>query len=281
MELDFVNNGKEEYNQYESLFFELMEKTFSYLSIKDNFDVDVTICDNEFIHNINKNYRGVDRPTDVISFAFFDDKEEKAIEGVPSVLGEIIISFEKAEEQAILYGHTIKREMSFLFVHGLLHLLGYDHMNKNDEKIMFGIQDAILGGHQMEIKELVSKAIEARKLAYTPYSHFKVGAAILCKDGQVFVGANIENSSYPLCMCAERNAIYNAYMHGKTKDDFVALALTADTDGPCSPCGACRQVISELFPADAPIYMTNLKGAIQETNAKELLPFAFSSEDLK
>ena len=108
-----------------------------------------------------------------------------------------------------------------------------------------------------------------------------MGAAVLTKDGKVFLGANIENSSYPLCMCAERNALYNAYMHGYHKKDLVALALCADTDSPCSPCGACRQVISELFPADAPIYMSNLRGLIQETNIKELLPFAFSSEDLK
>ena len=133
----------------------------------------------------------------------------------------------------------------------------------------------------MEAKELVLKAIEARKLSYSPYSHFKVGAAVLAKDGSVFVGANIEDSSYGLCMCAERNALYNAYMHGYKKEDFVALALAADTEGPCSPCGACRQVISELFPVKTPIYMANIKGDIKETNVEELLPFAFSSEDLK
>ncbi|HBF67981.1 MAG TPA: hypothetical protein DDW20_01500 [Firmicutes bacterium] len=281
MELDFINNGKKEFDNYEFVFNELMKKTFLRLNIKSNYVVDVTICDNAFIHEINRDYRGVDRPTDVISFAFFDDKEEKASDIIPTSLGEIIISYEKAEEQAVLYGHTVKREMSFLFVHGLLHLLGYDHMKTEDEKIMFGLQNEILGGHMMEVKELVEKAIEARKLAYTPYSHFNVGAAILCKDGEVFLGANIENSSYPLCMCAERNAIYNAYLHGKTKNDFVALALAADTEGPCSPCGACRQVISELFPSEAPIYMANIKGLIQETNAKELLPFAFSGDDLK
>ena len=97
----------------------------------------------------------------------------------------------------------------------------------------------------------------------------------------MFLGANIENSSYPLCMCAERNALYNAMMHGYKKSDFVALALSADTDGPCSPCGACRQVISELFPKDGVIIMSNLKGAVQETNVEELLPFAFSEDDLK
>ncbi len=133
----------------------------------------------------------------------------------------------------------------------------------------------------MDKKELIIKAKEARALSYSPYSHFAVGAAVLTKDGQVFVGANIENSSYPLCMCAERNALYNAMMHGYKKDDFVALALSADTDQPCSPCGACRQVISELFPRKAPIYMSNLKGDEQETNIDELLPFAFSGDDLK
>ena len=133
----------------------------------------------------------------------------------------------------------------------------------------------------MTNEQLIAKAKEARELSYSPYSKFKVGAAVLTKDGKVFLGANIENSSYPLCMCAERNALYNAYMHGFKKEDLVALALSADTDGPCSPCGACRQVISELFPKDAPIYMGNLKDNIQETTISELLPFAFSGEDLE
>ncbi len=133
----------------------------------------------------------------------------------------------------------------------------------------------------MDKTELVNKAIEARKLSYSPYSHFSVGAAILTNSGEVFVGANIENSSYPLCMCAERNAIYNAYLHGVKKEDIVALAVVGDTDGVCSPCGACRQVISELVPTSAHIYMANLKGLIQETTVRRLLPFAFSEDDLK
>lgn len=133
----------------------------------------------------------------------------------------------------------------------------------------------------MKPNELIKKAEEARKLSYSPYSHFAVGAALLCKDGRVFLGTNVENSSYPLCMCAERNALYNAMMNGVKKEDMVALALTADTDEPCSPCGACRQVISEIFPKDAPIYMANLKGDVKETTISELLPFAFSSDDLK
>ena len=129
-------------------------------------------------------------------------------------------------------------------------------------------------------KSLVDSAIQARELSYSPYSKFKVGAALLCKDGKVFQGANIENSSYPLCMCAERNALYHALMNGYTKNDFVALAIVADTPEVCTPCGACRQVISELFPKDGVIVLANLKGAYQETNIEELLPLAFSGDDL-
>ena len=133
----------------------------------------------------------------------------------------------------------------------------------------------------MDKKQLIIKSMEARNLSYSPYSNFAVGAALLTKDGKVFLGANIENSSYPLCMCAERNAIYNAMLNGYRKEDFVALALSADTDGPCSPCGACRQVISELFPKDAPIYMSNIQGDEKATTIEELLPFAFSGDDLQ
>ena len=129
-------------------------------------------------------------------------------------------------------------------------------------------------------KNLVETAIQARELSYSPYSKFKVGAALLCKDGKVFKGANIENSSYPLCMCAERNALYHALMNGYTKNDFIALAIVADTPEVCTPCGACRQVISELFPKDGVIVLANLKGAYQETNIEELLPLAFSGDDL-
>ena len=129
-------------------------------------------------------------------------------------------------------------------------------------------------------QELVKQALNARKLSYSPYSKFAVGAALLCKDGKVFVGPNIENSSYPLCMCAERNALYHALMNGYTKNDFIALAIVADTPEACSPCGACRQVISELFPKDGVIVLANLKGAYQETNIEALLPLAFSGDDL-
>lgn len=132
----------------------------------------------------------------------------------------------------------------------------------------------------MTKEELVCKAIEARDLSYSPYSKFAVGAAILTSDGEVYLGTNIENASYGLAMCAERNALYNAYCHGVTQEDIEALAIVADTKLPVSPCGACRQVISELFPSDKPIFLANLKGDIKETSVEELLPYSFDSEDL-
>ncbi len=132
----------------------------------------------------------------------------------------------------------------------------------------------------MDEMSLIECAKDARERSYSPYSHFAVGAAVLCKDGSVYVGANIENSSYPLCMCAERNAIYNAYMDGKSKDDFIAFAVIGDTEEPISPSGACRQVLSELFPEEAPIYLANLKGDVRETTIAQLLPLAFSGSDL-
>lgn len=133
----------------------------------------------------------------------------------------------------------------------------------------------------METKQLIELAKQARELSYSPYSNFAVGAVVLTKDGKIFKGSNVENASYPLCMCAERNALYNAYMNGYKKDDLVSLTLIADTDTPCTPCGACRQVISELFPKDAPINMANMKGEVLTMTIEELLPLSFSGEDLK
>lgn len=132
----------------------------------------------------------------------------------------------------------------------------------------------------MNQKQLVELAIKARENSYSPYSKFKVGAALVTKSGEVFLGANIENASYPLCMCAERNALYNAINHGFKKSDFAALAVVGDTAKPITPCGACRQVMSELLDNKAPIYMSNLKGDVQETSMTELLPFAFDDSDL-
>ena len=112
----------------------------------DNLEFNVIIINNEEIHKINKEYRGIDRPTDVISFALEDYKDIK-YENDYRVLGDIYISIDKVKEQAKEYGHSEKRELAFLAVHGLLHLLGYDHMEKEDEKVMISKQELILDGY--------------------------------------------------------------------------------------------------------------------------------------
>ncbi|MDU9692851.1 cytidine deaminase [Priestia aryabhattai] len=130
----------------------------------------------------------------------------------------------------------------------------------------------------MDKTGLIDEAKKAREMAYVPYSKFKVGAALLTKDGKVYRGCNIENAAYSMCNCAERTALFKAYPEGDK--EYAALAVVADTDRPVSPCGACRQVISELCPKEMKVILTNLKNDIQELTVEELLPGAFSSEDL-
>lgn len=131
----------------------------------------------------------------------------------------------------------------------------------------------------MEKEQLLEQAIAARGNAYVPYSKFPVGAALLTAEGKVYLGCNIENAGYSLTNCAERTAMFKAVSEGDLK--FVALAVSADTEGPVSPCGACRQVLAEFCAPDMPVYLTNLKGDVQNTTVSELLPGAFTTEDLK
>lgn len=117
----------------------------------------------------------------------------------------------------------------------------------------------------------------ARERAYVPYSHFAVGAALIAADGSIYTGCNVENASYGLANCAERTALFKMVSDGQQR--FTAIAVIADTDGPCSPCGACRQVMSEFGP-QARVILTNLKGDVQVTSVRELLPGAFTPTDL-
>ena len=129
---------------------------------------------------------------------------------------------------------------------------------------------------ELEIQKLMDCAIKARENAYSPYSHFAVGAALLCEDGTLYEGCNIENASYGLTNCAERTAIFKAISEGHIK--FKVLAVVADTEGPCAPCGACRQVMAEFkIPL---IIMGNLMGNIKIVTIEELLPFSFSECDV-
>ncbi len=129
------------------------------------------------------------------------------------------------------------------------------------------------------MKELIEAAKKGREKAYAPYSRFKVGAAVLLKDGKIIDGCNIENAAYGLCNCAERTALFTTYANGYKKEDIVAICVIGDTKKPISPCGACRQVMNELLPKNVKIVLANMHDDVKEMKLEELLPYGF--EDLE
>ena len=134
---------------YKRIYRKILKKIKIELGIEKKLGLSVTFCGNDYIHELNKNYRNKDAATDVLSFAIEDGEDKEFIEKLGNVysvreIGDIVISYEKANEQAKEYGHSLKRELCFLFTHGILHLLGYDHMSEKDEKAMFDLQNKIL-----------------------------------------------------------------------------------------------------------------------------------------
>lgn len=128
----------------------------------------------------------------------------------------------------------------------------------------------------LEIKKHCLAALAAAKNAYAPYSGFSVGAALLCKDGRVFLGANVENASYSLTNCAERTAVFAAVAAGCR--DFSAIFIACFTENPCIPCGACLQVLSEFCPPGFPVYAVSQTGEYTLYRLADLLPVRFLLE---
>lgn len=124
----------------------------------------------------------------------------------------------------------------------------------------------------MELNALYERALEASAASYSPYSHFRVGAALLCSDGSLFTGTNIENRSFGLTVCAERNALFAAVGAGKRSFSMIAIA-TPDSDYPVSPCGACRQVLSEFMGPDTPVIFGHEAGDLVVTTLGQLFPY--------
>lgn len=141
--IEFYNETKEKVLEEKELK-KLIKYALKYMNLK-NVSFSVIFVDNNKIHKLNKDYRNIDRPTDVITFRLADYEEVMC--GKINILGDVYISLDKAKEQAIEYGHSYLRELSFLLIHGFLHLLGYDHMNEEDEKEMFSLQEEILDGY--------------------------------------------------------------------------------------------------------------------------------------
>ena len=135
----------------------------------------------------------------------------------------------------------------------------------------------------MTPEQLIDLAIAAMGNAYTPYSGFQVGAALLCSDGSVYSGCNIENAAYGPTNCAERTAVFKAVSEGKR--EFSAIAICGGKDGRitdyCPPCGVCRQVLREFCRDDFIIYLAGPNGAYKAVTLGDLLPFSFGGEQLK
>lgn len=155
MDLEIYDDTKNVPEEKIKLIEDVLNFAGSYLKLPENTEMSVTLMDNEHIHEINKKYRGVDKPTDVISFAIEEeDPDEVPIIlpedeefDIPKNIGDIMVSMDKVKEQAEYLGHSEDRELGFLVVHGFLHLNGYDHMKEEDEKEMFGLQRKILDSY--------------------------------------------------------------------------------------------------------------------------------------
>lgn len=259
--------------------------------------VSVRLCDDETIHEINREYRGVDRATDVLSFPMVnypagvtagqaDKLLRRALDDELNacMLGDLIISIPHVLAQAQEYGHSPEREAAYLLVHGICHLMGYDHVEEDDKRRMRAMEEKILASIGMTREEqgsfisdetLLSLAIAARERSYSPYSGYAVGAALLCADGRVFQGCNIENASFGLTNCAERTAMFKAISEGAT--EFTAIAIAAEKSAPW-PCGACRQVLNEFAPNIR--VLVTWDGHVEEAPLSQLLPHGFGPKSL-
>lgn len=259
--------------------------------------VHVLITDDAEIRQVNAACRGIDRATDVLSFPTVNYPRGKTAKDCPKrlraemdpeegacMLGDILISLEHAREQAEEYGHSLTRELCYLFAHGLFHLMGYDHMEEEEKKEMRAMEEKALQTAGISREDvpaaddaaLLALAREAMKNSYSPYSHYAVGAALLAADGRVFLGCNIENASYGVTNCAERTALFKAVSEGER--EFTAIAIASSGSLPY-PCGACRQALNEFAPGIR-VLVTGGDGAVEKTSLPELLPHGFGPKDL-
>lgn len=140
--INFINEYDKKYDYLQDMYHKINKQVIKVLDLQSDYDISVTLVDNKKIHEINKDYRNIDKVTDVISFE--NDLELSFGADEPTDLGDIFISVDQALAQAKEYEHTIERELTFLYVHGLLHCFGYDHLNQEDEHEMFDLQEVIL-----------------------------------------------------------------------------------------------------------------------------------------
>jgi len=260
--------------------------------------VHLVLTDDEDIRQINAEYRDIDRATDVLSFPSVNYPKGKTArdcekrlraeydpEMKACMLGDIIISWEHAVSQAEEYGHSVNRELCYLFAHGLFHLMGYDHMEQDEKKEMRAMEEKALqmagisrddNASPVSDEDLLKLAQVAMKNSYSPYSKYAVGAALLCKNGRVYLGCNIENASFGLTNCGERTALFKAVSEGER--EFSAIAIASNGSFPY-PCGACRQALNEFAP-DLRVLVISGDGQVDKTTLPQLLPHGFGPKDI-
>ncbi len=144
MDITVLNRTNQDLSAFEPLFLKIARACEKRLQLSADHTLSVTFVRSRTIHVINRDYRGIDRPTDVITFAALDERSGFETPEELLDLGDLLINIDYARKQAKAYGHSYEREIAFLFTHGLLHTLGYDHMNEADEQVMFALQDEIL-----------------------------------------------------------------------------------------------------------------------------------------
>lgn len=254
------------------------------------------IVDEETIRTVNREQRDVDRVTDVLSFPSCQFKKGTARDNPKRLrreydasvgkifLGDILLCVKRAQEQAVEYGHSLRRELAYLTAHAMFHLMGYDHIEPEDKAKMRPMEERALarlgirretemtGGNDMSYQEMFDMAVEAAKNAYCPYSKFSVGACLLAEDGRVFTGCNFENASFGATICAERCAVGNAVSSGAKRFTAIAVVGRSGEDGwtVAWPCGVCRQVLSE-FCADMDVILGVPGGELQVHKLSKLL----------
>lgn len=262
--------------------------------------VSICLTDDEGIRRINAQKRGIDKITDVLSFPTLHYPKGKTLKEVQhklssvydddvdaAMLGDIVISLPQVIRQAQRYGNSIEREASYMVVHALCHLMGYDHMTDEDKREMRIMEEKALNAIGMPLEgedmpasdaQLLALARQAKERAYVPYSKFRVGAALLCEDGSVITGCNIENASFGLTNCAERTAIFKAVSEGH--DHFTTVAIASDEKA-AWPCGACRQVLNEFAPDIRVIITWGKENQTAEATLPQLLPHGFGPKELE
>lgn len=248
------------------------------------WQVSVSFVEESEIQELNREYRKVDRVTDVLSFPL-GERDGRAVE----LLGDIVICTNRAMVQAEEFGHSFEREVCYLSVHSALHLMGFDHEEDDEKGEMRKLEKEIMAELKIfknedakptdRSEELIKLAVQMKEKAYCPYSNYQVGAALLTAGGKLFGGCNVENASYPAGICAERTAAAKAVSEGETRFCAIAIAVSGDKFG--YPCGVCRQFLCEFAEEDMIVYLINSKLEVRTEKFSEVFPHGFRGSDME